>query len=77
MQVPQFLKDLGERAGKTFVQSTLASLPVTFATEPFQVSPLLSAAAVGLSAAVYSVLSSLASFKFGDKGTASAVKLEQ
>ncbi|SBS73761.1 Putative membrane protein (modular protein) [uncultured Mycobacterium sp.] len=72
--VPAFLEDLGERAGKTFCQSTLAALPITFATEPFQVSPFLSAAAVGLSGAVYSVMSSLASFKRGVSGTASLTK---
>lgn len=71
MQIPEFARDLGERAAKTFGYTTLAALPVAFATQPFQWSPWASAAMVGLNATLYSVIGSLASFKIGTSGTAS------
>lgn len=71
MNIPPFVRDLGERAAKTFAYTTLAALPATFATQPFDVSPWASAALVGLNATLYSVLGSVGSLKFGRSGTAS------
>lgn len=74
MKLSPFFADLIERAGKTFAYTTLAALPVSFATEPFDVSPWASAALVGLNATLYSVLGSMGSFKLGRSGTASLTK---
>lgn len=74
MQIPPFVRDLAERAGKTFAYTTLAALPVSFATQPFQWSPWASAALVGLNATLYSVLGSIGSLKVGRSGTASLTK---
>lgn len=71
MKLPPFLADLGERAAKTFAYSTLAALPVSFAAQPFDLSPWLSASLVGVNATLYSVLGSIGSLKFGSSGTAS------
>lgn len=74
MKLPPFIRDLGERAGKTFAYTTLAALPVSFAAQPFDWSPWASAALVGLNATLYSVLGSVGSLKFGSSGTASLTK---
>lgn len=76
MQIPAFARDLGERAVKTFAYASLGALPATAAGTEFTGVPWLTAFSIGASATILSVLGSLASFKFGDTGTASAVKLD-
>jgi hypothetical protein len=71
VQIPAFAKDLGERAVKTFAYSMLGALPTTAATTSVVGVPWLAAASIAASATVLSVLGSLASFKFGNSGTAS------
>jgi hypothetical protein len=66
----QFWQDLAERAGKTFVQSLLAVVGVQGVTV-LDVD-WATAAAVGGTATLVSVLTSLLSFTFGNTGTASA-----
>ena len=74
MKLSPFVADLIERAAKTFAYTTLAALPVSFAAEPFDVSPWVSAALVGLNATLYSALGSMGSLKIGRSGTASLTK---
>ncbi len=73
MHIPPFLKDLAERAVKTFCQSALATIGLgsvdVLHTNWFGV------LSVGLGAAIISVLTSIASLPVGTPGTASAVKL--
>lgn len=72
MQVPAFVKDLAERAVKTAAQTALTVL----GAEQLNVLHVDWETVAGLTggAALLSVLTSLASLKFGDTGTASAVK---
>lgn len=73
MQIPAFVKDLLERAVKTAAQTAVAVL----GANTVDVLSVDWETVVGLSggAALISALTSLASYKFGDSGTASAVKL--
>lgn len=75
MMSKTFLSDLGERAAKTFVQVFVATL---LASGPLSIESvtdlsLLQRCAVAGVGAVLSILTSLASSKVGDPGTASAV----
>lgn len=69
-----FFKDAGERAAKTFAQAFLAAAGVAGAVTDFGSVPWVTAGEVGVVAVVFSFLTSLASLKVGDPGTASAVK---
>lgn len=74
MQLPTFVKDLVERAVKTFAQTALTVL----GANQLDVLSVDWQTVLGLGggAAFVSVLTSLASLKFGDTGTASAVELD-
>jgi hypothetical protein len=69
-----FWIDTTERSLKTFAYSTVGALPVGAAAQSFAGVPWLDAALVGASAAVLSVLGSIASLKVGTSGTASLTK---
>ena len=71
MQVPTFVKDLLERAVKTAAQTALT----LFGANAVDVLHVDWQTVLGLGggAALVSVLTSLASLKFGDTGTASVV----
>lgn len=67
-----FIKDMAERAIKTFAQTAAASLSIEgLAFEDVNWVHILSVAGM---AALLSVLMSIGSYNFGDKGTASIVK---
>jgi hypothetical protein len=68
-----FAKDTVERALKTFAQTVLSLVSVDAATSVVDVN-WLSAAGVGATAAVISLLTSFVSANFGSPGTASLVK---
>jgi hypothetical protein len=74
MSASSFVKDLAERAVKTAAQTALTVL----GAEQLNVLHVDWETVTGLAggAALLSVLSSLASLKFGNTGTASAVKLD-
>lgn len=67
-----FLKDTAERAIKTFVQGAIASLSVEGLA--FEDVDWLRVVSIAGMAALTSVLTSIASYNFGSKGTASVVK---
>lgn len=69
-----FLKDLIERAVKTFAQTLLASLTIATTLSDVDWKTALS---TSLLAAIISILTSIVSAKFGDKETASIIKKEQ
>jgi hypothetical protein len=69
-----FFKDMAERAIKTAAQSGTAMLVMYGAIKDVDWYHVLGA--VGI-AALISILTSFASFSFGDKCTASAVKLKE
>jgi hypothetical protein len=71
MSVSPFVQDLAERAGKTFAQAFLAAAGVAGAVNDFGSVPWVHAGEVGLVAVVFSFLTSLASLKLGNSGTAS------
>lgn len=75
MQVPAFVKDLLERAVKTAAQTALTVLGAVQLNVLHVDWETVTGLAGG--AALLSVLTSLASLKFGGTGTASAVKLGQ
>ena len=66
-----FIKDLIERAIKTFCQTLLASLAVATTLSDVDWKQAISAS---LLAALISILTSVASEKIGDKGNASLIK---
>lgn len=68
-----FLKDTGERAVKTFAEMMVADIAVGQGFEDIDWLRTLSVAGV---ATLLSILMSVASYKRGDVGTASMVKLE-
>jgi len=68
-----FIKDMLERAIKTAAQSALAVIGASHFISEIDWLKCLSAIAF---ATLLSVLTSVSSFRFGDKGTASAVKIE-
>lgn len=74
MQIPAFVKDMAERAVKTFAQTALTIVGAN-AVDVLHVD-WQTVAGLGGGAALVSVLTSLASYKFGDTGTASAVELD-
>lgn len=69
-----FWADAFERSAKTFAYSTLGALPVGAATQEIHHLPLWAAFATGGSAALISVLGSVASIRVGKDGTASMTK---
>jgi hypothetical protein len=74
MQIPVFVKDLTERAVKTFAQTAVTALgsdAVNILSVDWE-----TVLGLGGGAALLSVLTSLASYKAADTGTASAVKLD-
>ena len=71
---PNFWVDAAERSIKTFAYSTMGALPVGAATSEIHHLPWTAALAVGASAAVWSILGSVASLKVGNSGTASLTK---
>lgn len=71
MTIPSFVQDLAERAGKTFAQAFLAAAGVSGAMADFHSVPWVHAGEVGVVAVVFSMLTSLASLKIGNSGTAS------
>jgi hypothetical protein len=74
--VPLVVKDVCERATKTFAQAFLAAAPVISASDQFQHAQLHGAISIALTATVFSLLTSWASHRLpvGEPGTASAVK---
>ena len=68
------IKDFAERAAKTFAQAFLAAGTVSVGSAGLSDVPWQHAGEVGLVAVVYSILTSLASLKFGNPGTASATR---
>ena len=68
-----FIKDMLERAIKTAAQSALAVIGASHFISEIDWIKCLSAIAL---ATLLSVLTSVSSFRFGDKGTAGAVKIE-
>lgn len=69
----QFLKDVAERAVKTFAQSLIATLAV--GTPIFDLA-WTEGLGIAATATVISVLTSIASFGVGDKGSAAAIPAE-
>ena len=72
-QYKNFLKDTGERAIKTFCEMLVADISVGQGFGDIEWGRTLSVAGV---ATLLSVLMSIASYKRGEVGTASLVKLE-
>lgn len=68
-----FLKDMIERAIKTFAQGLIASIATGAAFSEISWGYVFSVAGV---AALVSILTSIASFNIGDYGTASVVEQE-
>ncbi|MCL1866148.1 MAG: holin [Oscillospiraceae bacterium] len=68
----QFFKDMTERAVKTAAQSAIAIMSTAQILSEINLTHCLSAVAV---ATILSILMSLSSFHFGEKGTACAVKI--
>lgn len=74
------IKDFAERAAKTFAQAFLAAAGVGGGVVGFDDVPWAYASGVGVVAVALSILTSLASLKVGNPGTASvtkAVRLEE
>lgn len=71
MNLPSWAIDAGERAGKTFAQAFLAVVGVSSGVSDFSSVQWIHAAEVGAVAVVLSFLTSLASLKIGNSGTAS------
>lgn len=69
-----FWVDAFERSVKTFAYSTLGALPVGAATQQITGLSLWAAFATGGSAALISLLGSVASLPIGNRGTASMTK---
>lgn len=69
-----FWADAVERSIKTAAYSIMGALPVGAATSEIHHLPWTAALAVGGSAAVWSILGSIASLKVGNSGTASLTK---
>lgn len=72
----QFLKDAGERAAKAFSYAVIAVFGVGDGFDAFH-ADWGNALSMGCGAAVLSVLGSVASYKFGNSGTASLTKAVQ
>lgn len=69
-----FLKDMAERALKTFCQTLVATIGTTTAFGEVDWTIVLSTSGL---AALVSMLTSIGSYNFGDKGTASVVKSDK
>lgn len=74
MNLPPFVLDTGERAVKNFAQAVLATFAVGDLFNAFH-ADWGNALGVGMGAAVLSVLTSIASFNVGTRGTASATSV--
>lgn len=77
MNVPAWVIDAGERAGKTFAQAFLAAAGVAGTSSDFHSVPWIHATEIGVVAVVFSILTSLASLNVGTKGTASLTAVVQ
>lgn len=71
----RYLREIGERAAKTFAQALLAAFGVGATTDIVSM-PWLSALSIAGGAAVLSVISSVASAPWGAEDTPSLVRAE-
>lgn len=74
MFTKRFLKDLGERAAKTFVQGTITGMLILLTVDGSSWADMPGALAVGTFAGTLSALTSVLSSLRGDKQSASALK---